>query len=147
MTFVETLHEKSMTGTGTYKAMIHDSSLMKAPPFSYTQNQWEKVGIVVPLPADALCIYWIIVKILLALVNTHKYTVGWVDFFKIFNKSTPEICHIPSKRTENSQKKNVSDPVTASSLVMTFWVMHFIRAQILYSQYGLHGYQKTQNFM
>jgi hypothetical protein len=33
------------------------------------------------------------------------HTVGWVDFrlFYIFNKSTPEICYIPSQSTENSQ--------------------------------------------
>jgi hypothetical protein len=43
--------------------------------------------------------------------------VGWFStFFYIFNKSTPEICYIPSKSTENSTKI-LFDPVTASSLV------------------------------
>jgi hypothetical protein len=43
-------------------------------------------------------------------------TVGWADFglFYIFNKSTPEICYIPSKSTDNSKKK-FFDPVTSSS--------------------------------
>jgi hypothetical protein len=33
-------------------------------------------------------------------------TVGWVDFglFYILNKSTAEICYIPSKSTENNKK-------------------------------------------
>jgi hypothetical protein len=75
-------------------------------------------------------------------------TVGWVDFrlFYIFNKSTPEICYIPSKSTDIAKKK-FFDPVTASSLGRTFWVMHYIRVQNFFSQYGLHGYQNTQNFM
>jgi hypothetical protein len=57
-------------------------------------------------------------------------TLGWVDFglFYILNKSTLAICYIPSKSTENS-KKNVFDPVTASSLVTTFWVMHHINVK------------------
>jgi hypothetical protein len=58
-------------------------------------------------------------------------TLGWVDFwlFYIFNKSTPEICYIPSKSTENS-KQICLDPVTSSSLVIIFWVMHYIRVQV-----------------
>jgi hypothetical protein len=35
---------------------------------------------------------------------------------------------MPSKSTENSKKK-LFDPVTASSSVTTFWVMHNIRVQ------------------
>jgi hypothetical protein len=56
--------------------------------------------------------------------------LGCVDFglFYIFNKSTPENCYIPSKSTENSKKK-FFDPVTASSLVTTFWVIYYIRVQ------------------
>jgi hypothetical protein len=55
--------------------------------------------------------------------------VGWFwTFFYIFNKSTPEICYTPSKSTKNS-KKHFLDPVTASSLVLTFWVMHSIMVQ------------------
>jgi hypothetical protein len=40
---------------------------------------------------------------------TQCCSVGWVDFvlFYIFNRSTPEICYIPSKSTENSKKKSV----------------------------------------
>jgi hypothetical protein len=70
--------------------------------------------------------------------------LGWVDFelFSIFNNSTAKICYIPSKTTEN-RKKNL-DPVTASSLVMTFRVMHYISVKHFYSHYGLLGYQ---NFM
>jgi hypothetical protein len=39
------------------------------------------------------------------------YTLGWVDFwlFYIFNKSTPEICYIPSKSTE---------------MLLTHWPLH-----------------------
>jgi hypothetical protein len=53
-------------------------------------------------------------------VQTHNTycTIGWVDFglFYIFNKSTPEICYIPSKSNENSQK-NVFDPKTIFSFI------------------------------
>jgi hypothetical protein len=51
-----------------------------------------------------------------------------LDFFYIFNKSTPGICYIPSKCNENSKNK-IFDPVSASSLVTTFWVMHYIGVQ------------------
>jgi Ion transport protein len=44
------------------------------------------------------------------------------------NMSTPEICCIPFKSKENG-KNNWFDPVTSSSLVTTFWVMHYIRAK------------------
>jgi hypothetical protein len=55
--------------------------------------------------------------------------VGWFwTFFYNLNKSTPEICYIPTKSTENSKTKFVV-PVTASSLVTTFWVMYYIRVQ------------------
>jgi hypothetical protein len=52
-----------------------------------------------------------------------------LDIFHIFNKSTPEICYKASKSTHNS-KKNFY-PVTASSLVTTFWGVHYtgIRVQ------------------
>jgi hypothetical protein len=65
--------------------------------------------------------------------------VGWIilDFFYIFIKNTPEICYIPSKGTENSNKKFV--PLTSSYLVMTFWVMHYIRLQ--------HFFFYNMNFM
>jgi hypothetical protein len=43
-----------------------------------------------------------------------------LDFFYIFNKSTPDLCYIPSKSTENSEQKILFVPVTASSLVTTF---------------------------
>jgi hypothetical protein len=38
---------------------------------------------------------------------TQYCILGWMDFglFYIFHKSTPEICYIPSKSTENSNKK------------------------------------------
>jgi hypothetical protein len=43
-------------------------------------------------------------------------TLGWVDFwlFYNFNKSTPEICYIHFKSTENSKKKNF----------LTQWPLH-----------------------
>jgi hypothetical protein len=50
---------------------------------------------------------------------TVQCTVGWVDFglFYIFNKSTPEICYIPSKGTENNKQK-FFDPVTSSFKIL-----------------------------
>jgi hypothetical protein len=64
-------------------------------------------------------------------IRHHQYCIiGWVYFglFFIYNKSTPKICYIPSKSTESSNKKFL-DPMTASSLVTTFWFMHYIRVQ------------------
>jgi hypothetical protein len=54
--------------------------------------------------------------------------IGWVDFglFYIYNKSTPEICDIPSKSTKNSKKKFF---FTRDRFIMTFWVTHCIRVQ------------------
>jgi hypothetical protein len=44
-------------------------------------------------------------------------------------------------------KKILLDPVSASSLVTTFWIMHYVRVKIFFSQYVLlHRYQKIQNF-
>jgi hypothetical protein len=52
----------------------------------------------------------------------NTYTLGWVDFFYIFNKSIQEICCIPLKSKEN----DFFDPVTASPLVPPFWVINYI---------------------
>jgi hypothetical protein len=41
------------------------------------------------------------------------------------------------------------DPVTASSLVTTFWVIHYICTEgsnVFFSQYGLYGHPMTHNF-
>jgi hypothetical protein len=71
---------------------------------------------------------------------THKVCkVGWVDFGTI-DKSTPEDCYLPFKSNKNKQKK-CFDPVTASSLAKTFWVMHYIEVNIFFHN------QKTQNFL
>jgi hypothetical protein len=79
---------------------------------------------------------------------TSTCILGWVDFGLLLNfqqKFPWDLLYIPSKSTKNT-KKQIFDPVTASSLVMTFWVVHYKGYKILYSQYGLHGYQNTQNF-
>jgi hypothetical protein len=57
--------------------------------------------------------------------------LGWVDFwlFYIFNKHTPEVCCMPFKSTVRKMKKNLFDPVTTSSLVLTSWVIHYIRVK------------------
>jgi hypothetical protein len=45
--------------------------------------------------------------------------VGWFwTFFYILNNSTPEICNIPTKSTENTPKKILTH-LTASSLITT----------------------------
>jgi hypothetical protein len=65
--------------------------------------------------------------IILTMAVYVQCTIGWVDFGLFFTFSTkvgtPEIYYISSKSTENS--KNFFDPVNASSLVTTFWVMHY----------------------
>jgi hypothetical protein len=48
--------------------------------------------------------------------------VGW---YWNWDKSTPDVCYIPFKSNANKRKK-CFDPVTASSLGKTFWVMHYI---------------------
>jgi hypothetical protein len=58
--------------------------------------------------------------------------VGWVDFGLFlhlqqeyrYGTGTPENGFIPFKSKENVNKK--FDSVTASSLVPTFWIFHFI---------------------
>jgi hypothetical protein len=62
-------------------------------------------------------------------------TVGCVDLllFYIFNKRTPVFCFIPFKSKEN-ETKYCFDPVTASSLVLTFWVIHYTRINKFFSQ-------------
>jgi hypothetical protein len=47
-------------------------------------------------------------------------------FFLHFQQAYPEECCISFKSKEN-YKKNCFDPVTASSLVLTFWVIRYIR--------------------
>jgi hypothetical protein len=49
--------------------------------------------------------------------------VGW-DWN--WDKSAPEICYIPFKSNENRFNK-FFDPVTASWLATSFWVIHYIR--------------------
>jgi hypothetical protein len=58
--------------------------------------------------------------------------VGWVDFglFYIFNK-LPLIFVTYIRKVPKKQKKML-DPVTASPLVTTFWVMHNIRVKNLF---------------
>jgi hypothetical protein len=55
------------------------------------------------------------------------YVLGWVDKWN-WDKSTPEVCYLPFKSNKNKRKK-CFDSVTASSLVKTFWVMHYIEVQ------------------
>jgi hypothetical protein len=64
------------------------------------------------------CLHWTYVLI----------RVGW---YWNWDKSTPGVCYIPFKSNENERKK-CFDPVTASSLVKTFWVMHYIEVQKLF---------------
>jgi hypothetical protein len=51
-----------------------------------------------------------------------------LDIFTFSTKVPLRFGTYLKKSTENSNK-NVFDPVTASSLVTTFWVMHYIRVQ------------------
>jgi hypothetical protein len=64
-------------------------------------------------------------------------TTGMVALYKgglifyIFNMRTPVVCCIPFKSKEN-ERKNYFDPVTASSLVPTFWVNNYIRVKKIF---------------
>jgi hypothetical protein len=59
-----------------------------------------------------------------------RYTVGWVDF-RLFTFSTkvPLRFVIYLRKVPKIAKKKFFDPVTASSLITTFWVMHYIRVK------------------
>jgi hypothetical protein len=79
--------------------------------------------------------------VVISLAITHVYRVGWFWTFFTFSTKAPLRFVTCLPKVPKIAKKKVSHPVTASSLVTTFWVMHYIRVQHFYSQYGLHGYQ------
>jgi hypothetical protein len=64
--------------------------------------------------------------------------VGWFWTFFKFSTKVPLrfVTYLP--KVPKIAKKNL-DPVTASSLVMTFWVMHYIYkgSKFFFSQFGL----------
>jgi hypothetical protein len=64
------------------------------------------------------------------------WAIGWVDI-GTKHKSTPDVCYIPFKGNKKKRKK-CFDKVTASSLVKTFWDMHYIEVPTFFSQYGLY---------
>jgi hypothetical protein len=57
-----------------------------------------------------------------------SYMYSRVGWYWNWDKNTPEVCYIPFKRNVNKWRK-CFDPVTASSLVKTFWVMHYIEVK------------------
>jgi hypothetical protein len=65
------------------------------------------------------------------------YTVGWVDM----GTGTK----VPLRFVTYLSKVNKINEKSVS-LVKTFWVMHYIEVKTFSPQYGLHGYQKMQNF-
>jgi hypothetical protein len=73
-------------------------------------------------------------------LNTLYIRVGW---YWNWDKSTPEVCYIPFKSNENKRKKWV-DPVTASSLVKTFWVMHYIEVPHFFHNMDFMGIKRCR---
>jgi hypothetical protein len=127
----------------------------KGPPLKFYKIQWTKA-----LLKYDVTFGWYTAIIIMLLGRTRKQSrtyvwivtilcmycaLGWVDFglFYIFNTSTPEICYLPSKSTENSKKK-FFHPVTTSSLVTTFWVMHYIRVQNFFHNMDFMGIKRRR---
>jgi hypothetical protein len=68
-----------------------------------------------------------------------------VDIETIWQKYPWELLHTFQKVNANRRKK-CFDPVPALYLVTIFWVIHYRGVETFFLQYGLNGYQKTQNF-
>jgi hypothetical protein len=62
------------------------------------------------------------------------------DFGLTFSTKVPLrfVAYLP--KVPKISKKKLFDPVTASSLVMTFWVMHYIRVQNFLFTIWTYGY-------